>query len=285
MNMKRAVSTFSWWLFLAVIALGTASCSSDDDNGAAPSMSAPKYERYSALYLVTDVQSDYTTVEFTASGNYLVTTRTETYFGTYTVTGDQYDLAGFGTVLVNGGASGTVSLQIQTNGGPSVTVAAQRRQQYSTTGKTDMLCRTWKLDMIWLYSKIPGQETVDRYFTNYREFLTAMHDMEGDEYTQHDLDVQQAWEPVNVIFTKSATYVVTYRDGTLSRCTWKWGNEGTGVVLYAWDYDSLDSPATSGEINVDFNDDARLLITDYSYIDYQNSANVAFVQYIMSEVK
>ena len=53
------------------------------------------------------------------------------YFGTYTVTGDQYDLAGFGTVLVNGGASGTVSLQIQTNGGPSVTVAAQRRQQYS----------------------------------------------------------------------------------------------------------------------------------------------------------
>ena len=282
------------------MAWGAVSCGSDsdDDMGGDNPMDPPQFESSSALYKVTDTDSNYKSVEFTASGNYIITTRgnvqapaTRSYgadgnvlFGTYIKNDDTFVLDGFGTIVVNGRGSDTVSLVIKTNSGEMVTVEARLWRQYRSSGKTDMLCRTWKLDKIWLYSKMQGQVLIDQYYDNYREFLKAVYDMEGEKYTEKDLDIVQAWEPVQVIFTKSGSYIVFYVDGTLSACYWKWQDESIGELCYSWNYETLDDPTKSGVINIDFGD-SQLLITEYFFIDYQSANNVAYAQYIMSEVK
>ena len=70
--MKRIYSTLTM-LALMVAALCFTACGGDDDEIDNGGLSTPKYEAESALYTITDSQSDYKSIEFTASGNYLIT--------------------------------------------------------------------------------------------------------------------------------------------------------------------------------------------------------------------
>lgn len=322
--MKKEVIKVLSLLFMAIMAVGVASCGSDseDDNGGggnSGNLDTPKYESASALFNISDADSKYESVEFTASGNYIITTRNTskaphriaaarqfgpkflpsvagvtrssgTYgniiYGTYTKNGDTYVLDGFGTIVVNGGGSNAISLDITTNGGSKVTVGAQQEQQYTASSKTNMLCRTWKFDKIRLYVKANGQ-VLDQTYNSYREFLIALWKMEGEDFDEKELQQELVEEPQQVIFTKSGTYVVFYSGGTLAVSTWKWQDEASGKARYSWDYQYIDDPTMSGVINISFSGN-QLVITEYldreGYDEY-TSGYEGYIQYFMSEVK
>lgn len=290
-------------VLLSMTAFFVASCGGDssDDNGnsgGSGNLTPPKYESSSALYNITDTKSDYKSIEFTASGNYVVTMKNalkaprrvaalkklqfgfipqhagvtrnvvddNIIYGTYTKNGDTYVLEGFGTIVVNGGGSSAISLDITTNNGTKVTVGAQQQQQYSSSTKTNMLCRTWKMGKIGLHVAIPGYPTFDQTYNSWADFVRGYLKMEGYEEgsTYYDMLYKEMMEdsPEQVIFTKSGTYIVFYSNQTLGVSTWKWTDENTGKARYSWDYESINDPYESGVINIDF-EGSQLVITEF----------------------
>lgn len=270
--MKKLLNLFC----VAIIAVSAmfVSCSSDSNNGddsAGGPLDTPKYESSSALYNITDANSAYKSIEFTASGNYVITkntgsraaaptfispidaTRSVTYqniiYGTYTKNGDTYVLDGFGTITVKGGANNAVSLDITTTDGTQITVGAQPQAQYSSSTKTNMLCRTWIFSKIRVSGSYQGT-SFDRTFNTYEEYDKEMRGGDGGSVY-----------PQQVIFTKSGTYVVFYTNGMLAVSTWKWDNEEAGTARYSWNYESLNDPSKSGTINIAF-EGSQLLITE-----------------------
>lgn len=313
------------FLFMSVMSLTVVSCGDDDEGSSSASgnLDTPKYESASALYSITEASSEYESIEFTASGNYIITTRGSyaqsramesevqklkgflniSYFktaklrssgsygniiyGTYTKNGDTYVLDGFGTITVVGGGSNAISLDITTTGGSKVTVGAQLESQYSASEKTNMLCRTWKFDKISVLVKSEGQTLLDKSFNSYREFAIAMMQLEGEDYDEQAIQELLAEEPTQVIFTKSGTYVVFYANGELAVSTWKWQDEKNGKARYSWDYKYIDDPEMSGVINIAF-EGSQLVIKEYlnreGYDDYDDGME-GYVEYRMSEVK
>lgn len=286
----------------------------DDDNGGSGDMDTPKYEAESALYRVTDRSSQYESVEFTASGNYIITKKegtrapqqiaavrrsmimalpqvkgfTRSYseyddiiYGTYSVKGDTYVLDGFGEIVVNGGGSNAVSLDITTKDGRTVTVGAQMENQYSSSSQTNKLCRTWKLVKFGMKVVEDGKTQYDKTFNSYASFVRAWAEMLGEEYDAEELAEILDETPEQVIFTKSGTYVVFYSNGALAVSTWKWTNESKGQARYSWDYESINDPYESGAFTVEY-EGKQLILTEYEEEDDDYSFEI---KYYMNEVK
>ena len=297
-------------LLFSMLAFFVASCGGDssDDSGSgggSGNLTPPKYESSSALYSITDANSAYKSVEFTASGNYVVTMKhapkvprriaamnqfrfgfipqhagmtrnvidDDIIYGTYTKNGDTYELEGFGTIVVNGGGSSAVSLDITTTNGTKVTVGAQQQQQYSSSTKTNMLCRTWKMGKVALHVAIPGYPAFDQTYNSWADFVRGYLKMEGYEegspYYESIYKEMMEESPNQVIFTKSGTYVVFYSNKTLGVSTWKWVDENAGKARYSWDYQSINDPNESGAINIDFVGN-QLVITEFLGDEYDN---------------
>ena len=300
---------FLGFVLLSITAFCVASCGDDssDDNGGGGggSLTPPKYESSSALYNITDANSNYKSVEFTASGNYVITMKSgvkapqriaalkkfqfgfipqhagmtrnvvddNIIYGKYSKNGDTYVLEGFGTIVVNGGGSSAVSLDITTNSGTKVTVGAQIQQQYKSSTKTDMLCRTWKMGKVGLHAEVAGQPAFDQTYNNWADFVRGMLLLEG--YEEGSYYYNEAYKemtestPEQVIFTKSGTYVVFYSNQELAVSTWKWVDENAGKARYSWDYQSINDPYESGAINIDFVGN-QLVITEFLGDEYDN---------------
>ena len=322
--MKKSFKLLAFVLVCMMSAF-VASCGSDGDgdNGNG-NLNTPKYESSSALYNITDAGSAYSSIEFTASGNYIITmkngassaprriatvkdkrvsflpqivgvTRSSgTYngiiYGTYTKNGDTYVLDGFGTITVNGGGSSAISLDITTTSGESITVGAQQEQQYSSSSMTNSLCRTWKLGKIRFYASAGGQ-TFDQTYNSWADYIKAMLIMEGLD--ENDSRFQEAYKegmqnaPEQVIFTKSGTYVVFYANEQLAVSTWKWQDENKGVARYSWDYAHIDDPKYSGVIYISFQG-SQMVITEpmYDSETYDGSEDITgSVYWYLTEVK
>ena len=65
-----------YFVFAALAACTMTACSSDDDDDdggdGIGNFATPKYEEYAAKYIVNDDNSDYHSIELTASGNYII---------------------------------------------------------------------------------------------------------------------------------------------------------------------------------------------------------------------
>lgn len=308
-------------LFGMMTAFAVTSCSSDDDNdGGGGDLPTPKYESSSALYNVTDANSDYQSIEFTASGNYIIIkkippkaprriaamkkfqfgflsqnvdmTRSTTYgniiYGTYTKNDDTYVLEGFGTIVVNGGSSSAISLDITTTGGKKVTVGAQRQQQYSSSSMNNRLCRTWNLGKIKIVETLNGKTIIDQSFNSYADFVKAMLQAEGlnpgDEWYEIEYKAMVEEEPKQVIFTKSGTYMVFYANGALGVSTWKWTDESKGEARYSWDYSYFNNPDESGKIKISFNG-SQLVVSEYLEEEEEGNQATFAIQYFLTEAK
>ena len=310
-------------LFGMMTAFAVVSCGSDsdDDNGGGGNFDTPKYESSAALYNVTDVNSDYSSIEFTASCNYIITkritakapnriakvenkfhfgfisqnagvTRSTTFdniiYGTYTKNGDTYTLEGFGTIVVNGGGGSAISLDITTNGGTKVTIGAQQEKQYSSSSKTDMLCRTWNMGKIKLVEKLNGKTLIDQTYNSWEDFVVSMLKMSGVD--ESSSSYQEAYremmegEPKQVVFTKSGTDMVFYANGTLAVSTWKWTDESKGEARYSWDYDSINSSNKGGTINITFSG-SQLVVSEYMESSEEGETVFAAIQWFMTEAK
>ena len=122
-------------------------------------------------------------------------------------------------------------------------VGAQKADQYESSLKTNALCRTWDLGKVVLH-KSNGDITYDS--------LLEYNNSERQGYDPDDL-------PIQIIFTKSGTYIVIYAGGELAVSTWAWENEETGRARYSWDYSNI----YSGDIIDIAFENKQALITEY----------------------
>lgn len=303
---------------MAFICMGFAACSSDSDNNNGGDLNTPKYESSSALYNITESGSDYSSIEFTASGNYLimkkyatakapnriatigktqfgflghavgVTRTSNTYgniiYGTYTKDGDTYILDGFGTIVVNGGGSSAVSLDITTTDGNKITLGAQREQQYSSSDMTNKLCRTWKLNQVKIEVTTDDQVVLSRTYNGWGDYLIGMAEDEGHPMSDAEKKEVLAEEPQQVIFTKSGTYVVFYANQTLGVSTWKWTNESKGEARYSWNYESINDSYDGGAFTVAF-EGSQFILTESFEVTYKAKKSMMYLSYYMTEVR
>lgn len=168
-------------MLLAMAAL--VSCSDDDDNDGG-NAATPQYESIAAKYDITTANSPYESVEFTASGNYIIiqngsgrakqnatravapksklsrnpfvalsAPRTRASYnqviltGTYTYADGVYKLDNNTTVSVTVGEDGSYYNVVFTSGdGTTSTFEADKSvTQITNSAKANLLCRTWNL--------------------------------------------------------------------------------------------------------------------------------------------
>lgn len=187
--LKTVMGRAIYMAFAVFAAFAMASCSDDDGNNGdggddtsgggsdGTEMEAPRFESSAAKYTITDAGSPYTSVELTASGNYIIFTsgsqapataaaapatrmsvmsdgagRPDTRYihysnilsGKYTKTGEgEYELEGFGKLVVSGSGDQSYSLDITLSGGHSYSLKGNRAGTPSSGTMTDNLCRTW----------------------------------------------------------------------------------------------------------------------------------------------
>ena len=241
----------------------------------------PKFETESALYKIPSGDSGLRSIELTASGFYIVITDvyskdnsgqiaaahsapsfvsciksldTRSYesngiiTGSYTKKGDgEFVLEGFGTIVVIGGEKNAVSLDITLNNGRKIEVGAQKAEQYDSSTKTNAMCRTWDLGQVVVH-KTEGDVT----YANYHEYE------KGESQIYYDDSVV----PMQVLFTKSGTYIVIREDHTLAVSTWAWSDEAAGRIRYSWNYDNLFEEGVSNFVDIAF-EGKQMLVTEY----------------------
>lgn len=316
-------------LLFGMMAAMVASCGGDDDDDVVSGdLSTPKYEAVSALYKVTEKDAfipflnpehagslsnkRLLSVEFTSSGNYILTyertghtraaesrsdisslfaqplakTRSYTYYdniiyGTYTLDGDTYDLQGFGTIVIVGDGSNYVTLEITMSGNRKWSIGAQKEKQYSSSTMNNMLCRTWNINKYGIYAKRGGQVVLDETFKSYRDFLYGLYKLKGSTSPSVEIEEMADGAPKQTVFTKSGSYVVFYADNTLAISTWKWENESAGKARYSWNYEYIDDPYSSGMFTAEYKD-GMLILSEPLSGDFDEGS---YLIYYLTEVK
>lgn len=250
-------------LAMAVAMMFTATCftacGSDDDGEGIGNIDlpTPQYEQVSGKYEITQAGSPYESIELGASGNYVVTrsyggyslapkaegrtrmallakrgtTRSTEYdgiiYGTFTsLGGGEYDLEGFGTIKLEYSGDNVTGIEVTTNG-TTTNYAAEKAPTMSNDDITNALCRTWKIERIRdvYYDKETGKT----------DDITVTPENPGKE--GYDM-------PVEVLWSKSGTYLVSYLDNSIGLAEWKWRDRSKGTMYYAWDGDWTGDYAT-----------------------------------------
>lgn len=278
--MKKTISILAAFLFIFTT-LSLTSCSDSDGGG---NFEEPKFEQDAARYEITSANSPYASIELTASGNYIIIEKNSSYahslsakkksfsfskkeaktrassdgviWGKYTKGANgEYILEGFGTIKVESKGDNAYDLDITKNNGSSVVVGANRDNKYSSSSKTDALCRSWGFDKIraafWLNGKKVYDETLNM------KQIAGVTDEDSPFYELKD-DL-----PELVIFTKAGTYMVIYSGNELAISTWRWENESKGILRYSWDYDHLYDPEESGTVTTSFSGSSLLITEEY----------------------
>lgn len=284
---------------VACLGFALTSCSDDDDNngGGIPDLPTPTYESSSAKYEMAS-GSPYRSIEFTASGNYVIVTDGASsyysaspaakqtsvggaiasgmfrkssapvsrayfdgiYYGTYTKTGDnQYNLQGFGTITVSTSGDNAYSLTVTTSAG-SQTLSASKVVADKNSDRTNALCRTWNFDKINLKVWVNGSKKYDKT-VNANKLNEFFEDWDDEGLEEDEI-------PRQVIFTKSGTYMVLYGTGdnsnnSLDISTWGWEDESKGILRYSWNLDNLYDPDDSGLITTSFSGKNMTIVEDY----------------------
>lgn len=193
-------------MLLAMAAL--VSCSDDDDNDGG-NAATPQYESIAAKYDITTANSPYESVEFTASGNYIIiqngsrrakqnatravapksklsrnpfvalsAPRTRASYnqviltGTYTYADGVYKLDNNTTVSVTVGEDGSYYNVVFTSGdGTTSTFEADKSvTQITNSAKSNLLCRTWNLTNVSYVKKHNGKTVFTWSGSDYKDF-------------------------------------------------------------------------------------------------------------------
>lgn len=301
---KKRISLFFSLMLMLILSSVTVSCLTSDkedvDDGV---LDVPKYETFADRFSITSENSPYSSIEFTASGNYLIIDKgynpfympdlarsdihmhvnmfcqiPEIYsrdisdgiiYGKYTVNSDgEYILDGFGTIRVISDGSTSVDLEITTNSGHVIVVGANRDNIMAESEMTNKLCRTWIISKVRVAYWEGGFKIFDKT-------------LPMNKFGDLDLDGDYA-VPDNVIFTKAGTYMVKYTNGALAVSTWRWENEKKGILRYSWDYDDLYDEFASNTVELRFNGN-KLVIREGDY-DKEEEDEKIIIEWIMTEI-
>ena len=161
-------------------------------------------------------------VEF-SSNNYIVVTTAElptrgdggsfTYFGTYTIKGNDVILSDLGTITITSLGSGTIGFSVVMEDG-TVSINGDKAEETITTStKTDLLCRTWKF-----VSESSNPEMSEGEDTDEGEGAGEGEEEDPAEY---------------VYFSKAGTYFVSFASGNSMLSSWKWKSEAEGTIYWS----------------------------------------------------
>lgn len=242
--MKKLNYFFMCGLMLTAF-LSFTGCSSDDDNDDNNGVNTPApFEGYAAKYQLTTGDAPYASIEFTESGNYIITKRSygarerspyiykssmrsfktanmlhkaftrggDVYspilYGTYTVDADgTYILAGYGKVKVAQDGSGAAfSLELMPNGGTAYTYKASKQNRDLNSNNSSRLCRTWNINSFQLIVKMDGKTVMDITANTNKELLRKF-----EEWTkEHDEEYDPSdWDDDDIIEPQQVIFTKT----------------------------------------------------------------------------
>ena len=267
------------FLMTALVAGLTMFTSCNNDNGVvSPTFETPAYEDVSAKYEVSG-SSLYKSFELTASGNYVIVKKTsylsasklffgrmdeatratssgDIIYGKFTKKSDtEFELEGFGSIVIEGGTDNVVSLKITPNGGTTMTLPAQRVEQKEAEENsfTSKICRTWSVASYRYTIVLNGSVFFDGEYATLEDLVKALTNKAksmGASNADELFDVPYDETPEQILFSKSGTYLVVYKNSTLGVSTWQWKDENKGILHYSWNYDDMYDSNSSGDVHL-----------------------------------
>lgn len=219
------------------------------------------------------------------------------FYGTYTKTADGvYELDGFGTVKVTQDAYGSAySIEITRTGGTTETIPAKKENADKNSAKSVMLCRTWVFDSYRFVYAYNGKTYVDEsastlsaLFTQIKKKLQSYDP--DDDYSEFDqyAEILADVEPQNMVFTKSGTYMVSYKNKQIAVANWNWIDESAGTLGYSWgEYNGYD---LDGKVTISFEKNKLQVVetntdSDYDEEDDYTETTTATLYYNLTEMK
>jgi hypothetical protein len=153
------------------------------------------------------------------------------HFGTYKIEGDKIILSGFGIIDVISFTAEefTFSFTLEATGKSETYVANKAADPISSTSRTDMFCRTWRLEKITIDESDVSEEVKKHYIEKYgTDWKTEAEKKETEENAG-----------LIVLFSKAGTYLVLYAyddaDEEAGLSEWKWANKEETEIYYSWD--------------------------------------------------
>ncbi len=283
---------------LVAVPLLLISCGDDDEtegNQSTPTVNLPvpnhkndavKFTVDNAAARVNGKLVTITGVEFTESGNYIMTYREAAatrdgsfnlgyYMGTYLLSGDsEYKLSDFGTIIIKGKSGNDYVLLIRPASEDEFETPATKWNDIAAGTETDYLCREWTVTNTRIIGtvKTNGKEVkLGRDFPGKCD-LNQLIDYaieNGANITDH-IDDNSIIQGIN--FTQAGTYCIRFNRSTYDVGTWRWSDMTKGTLTYTWDDPAvMGNPLESGYAQVAFaNNQCKLTLkTIVSEFDIQ----------------
>lgn len=165
-------------------------------------------------------------------------------YGTYTVNTDgSINLEGFGKLQITYNGSSVTNMILTPTSGSTITLNVEKEDTYSDSELTSKLCRTWNLAS--LSNKeydLKGRLVYDLEGTFNVAKQTWSWNVKVDELDWGEPG-EDNYNPSQILFSKSGTYLVYYTDKTAMIQNWKWKSESAGTFYYyeeGYDYEEDD---------------------------------------------
>lgn len=276
------------------------------------SLTTPAYEDVSAKYVIQGNTGPYKSIELTASGNYVIVKRTSApsyvkgffgqmeeatrattsgniIYGKFTKKSDtEFELKDFGTIVVETEVgTGNTILNITPNGGTTMSLPAQRTEQMDSPANsfTSKLCRTWSVASFRYTILMGGQVFFDGEYTTMEAMAVALAN-KAKSLGYSDADVSDLTDgsiemnPKQIIFSKSGTYLVVYKNSSLAVSTWTWKNESQGILHYSWDYDNMYSTGISGDVQLFWRNNQLAIKENMNDVDSDFPISITLITYL-----
>lgn len=278
-------------------------CGSDDDDDASVSggnnLVTPQYESVSALYQITDDESDIQSIELTASGNYIITTapsynaktRGETaahkahffswsrqtraagyygdiIYGKYTQLSDtEFLLENWGTITVTGSSDNAKAITITPVNGTTYTLTATKQTQYPDSDLTNKICRTWSISTFRCVLMMNNTKKFDKEYkvTEVRNWVADMQTLSRQYYADDydDEDELDDWDDEEDL--ELPQQIVFSKAGTYMVY---YNKERLAVSTWAWVNESKGQMRYSWNYN-DMYDDSAAGVVSIAFRDNQ----------------
>ncbi len=209
-------------------------------------------------------------IELTESGVYAVGTLTEGRLsyktGTYSVDGQAYNLAGYGTLRFDNSSTGEVDVLIDRPGQE----AEIMRANFNRAKGSDQLYRGW---------------TVDKTRVTIKGWTTASADFQGCNFYDiakfirdngHDVpdDITPGMALSSISFTGTEKILFAYTDGTGDAGEFRFNGSS---FTYRWDDEKMGFTFLTDQATVEYMDGKCILTISASIQDSTTSGSVTFV--------
>jgi hypothetical protein len=255
--MKTLLKIFSLSLLLSLFACAGDDDSVDPNTSSDTSSDTESYTEYRSDVIgkwETPTSEDFESLEFNASGTYIVIPKSnkkssqEPITGNFQIIDEQtISLEGFGEISFKNVSESQLEISFTAKGSTTVKVIdATKVAEIVSTTRTEMICQTWRLDAIsnnmtrenFIASTGMSSEIIDLLPAAEKEAFEAEIGMAFD-MMQAQIDQVVGSE---VVFTKAGTYFIIYKnpeiidneDGEHGISQWRWSNEEETRFEYAW---------------------------------------------------